>query len=424
MNQTVTETMTMPGPEAEAPPEMSDQEAVAALVATRDSLARRFIDRDTEAQLLALTIAAKSNLTLVGAPGVAKTALVRDLGQAIAGARYFEAQLAADTPAQRVLGPYSIPDLDRGVFRVNYAGMLPDSHLGLLDEGYRANSVLLDNLLSLANSGERLLLNGPDVVQTELWALVIACNALPDPSDERIEAFRDRITLTRIVPSVRTDDGRVRILRGQLSRARGDTVSLAPIVPVSRAAVERVQALVPQVEADDAFLADALRLWRSAEEAALPVSARRFGEVIRLCQARALLAGRPACLPEDLTIAEHALWCDPDDQPTAYEVCLAFASRFAKRLAELSRAHQEMGEEYADVMGQIETIALGDDLPEELSRAAVNLNRKLKALEAKVKDDRDAAERETGSGGEFSALLERVGADARRVQERAFGIGS
>ena len=171
----------------------TDAAPAAALAAARRSLSARFIERETEIELLLLALVARTNLTLVGEPGVAKTELVRTLGRAIAGARYFEAQLSPDTPAQAVLGPYSLPDLDRGVFRVNPAGMLPEAHLGLLDEGYRANAVLLDNLLALANPVERRFHNGPEVVAAPLWTLVITCNQLPDPGDERTEAFRDRM---------------------------------------------------------------------------------------------------------------------------------------------------------------------------------------------------------------------------------------
>jgi MoxR-like ATPase len=392
--------------------------ALGALAETRRALAARFVERDTEIDLLLLALVARTNLTLVGEPGVAKTALVRALGRAIDGARYFEAQLSPDTPAQAVLGPYSLPDLDRGVFRVNPAGMLPEAHVGLLDEGYRANAVLLDNLLALANPVERRFHNGPEVIDAPLWTLVITCNQLSDPGDERTEAFRDRMTLTRVVAPVRSEAARAAILRGQLARR----ATPAPGLPlVSREEMEAAQAAAGAVACEDDFLADALRLWRAAEEAELPVSARRFGEILRLAQARAALDGRTACRTDDLTVAEHALWVDPEDAPRAAEVALGFASRARRRAAELEAALAELVDEAAGLLPAWEAVPVGDPLPDGAVDRGAGLIRRAGALGAKAQ-----AEAERGEGAEeaLGRVREGAGALSARVQRAIFGAAS
>jgi MoxR-like ATPase len=388
------------------------------LVAMRDEVAACYVEREAEAELLALCVAARTHLTLVGPPGNAKSQIVRDFCGEIEGASYFETLLAADSPAQKVLGPYSIPALDEGRFEFATKGMLPEAHLALLDEGYRANSTLLDNLLAIAN--ERVLHNGPQVVSVPLWTLVIACNQVPDPQDERTDAFRDRIAVTRIVSPVASDAGRRAIIAGQVARRLAD----APREDgetVSRRDVETVQAHVLKVALPERFVDDALLLWRAGEEAGLAVSARRFGELVKLCQARALLSGRTSCTSDDLTLAQHILWVDPDDAPSAYEVTLAFASESVRRAAELSKAYAEIAPEAKSVLERVEAIPAEDTPAPEVIEQAISSARRLGALVSKAEEARRDAEKEGHDAAELSRVVDDAQGLAARIRRAAFG---
>lgn len=402
----------------EAPAGEPIADALAVLRATRDEIASRYVERDTEAELLTLCVLARVHLTLVGEPGNAKSQIVRDFCQAVEGARYFETLLAADSPAQRVLGPYSIPALDEGRFEFATTGMLPEAHLALLDEGYRANSTLLDNLLSVVN--ERVLHNGPQVVPCPLWSLVICCNQLPDAGDERTEAFRDRIAVTRVVRPVASDEGRRAIVESQLARRRGETGRRG--APATRDDVERAQEAVPHVALSEAFLTDALTLWRAGEEAGLPTSARRFGELAKLCPARALLDGRSECAREDLTLAQHVLWVDPDDQPAAYEVTLAFAGEWVRRAAELSKALSEYLPEVARVAERAQAVPADDDVPQELMQEALQLSRRIGALEQKATSSVAKAEADGADSREIARVRDEAAQAIARLRHAAFGM--
>jgi MoxR-like ATPase len=243
---------------------------------------------------------------------------------------------------------------------------------------------------------------------------------VPDPQDERTEAFRDRIAVTRIVAPVATDAGRREIIAGQVARRIGGAAKEGGAF-LSRKDVELVQAHVPQVALPERFVDDALSLWRAGEEAGLPVSARRFGELVKLCQARALLSGRASCTSDDLTLAQHVLWVDPDDAPSAYEVTLAFASEWVRRAAELAKAYAEIAPEARSVLERVEAIPAEETPPPEVIEQAISAARRLGAVFAKAEDARREAEAQGQDAGALSRLAAEAQALALRIRRAAFG---
>ena len=322
-------TMTITGPEATTTPQHAEAQspaaaALAAITATREALNQRFINRDKDIHAVLIALIAQANITLVGEPGTAKSALVRALGQSLSGATWFEHQVAADTPRQAVIGGYDMAAMDRGEFRLDPTGMLPEAHLALLDEGYRANSVLLDALLGLANPTERVLHNGRQVTRVPLWCLVITCNQLPDPGDEHLEAFRDRMILTRHVEPATSDRDRLAILTGQLA---GHTA--APLPDLKATHITYLQDQVPQVVASQEFTQAMLEMWRALEGEGIGLSARKAGQIMRLAQAAAVLEGRVSLGRGDVLVARDTLWATLDDQPVIDQLLEPFQDRTA-----------------------------------------------------------------------------------------------
>ena len=403
--------------EALTRPTESSPDPAAQLRAVRDGLSAQFAERSIEAHLLALCLVAQTHLTLVGEPGNAKSLIVKDFARAITGANYFETQVAADSPAQRVLGPYSIPALDEGRFEFNVEGMLPEAHIALLDEGYRANATFLDNLLAILN--ERIFHNGRDVLAVPLWMAVIACNQLPDPGDERTEAFRDRIAVTRIVTPVRSDTSRLAVLHGQLTRRRSLS-SGAPVPTIDRATIVSLQSDVAAVATPDGFLSDALKLWRDAEREGLPVSARRFGEIIKLAQAQALIDGRTSCRRSDLVVAEHVLWIDPDDAPLAAQLAADYEDRTSHITRELLAGCLDLEQRISGVVQDFADQDPFADLPGNMVTEGVNIVRSAKELERRIN------ELLVGDPDDQTLLgaLGRVTAAGRTIEDALMGGGA
>ncbi len=119
-----------------------------------DPLKVRFVGRDEVVDLIALAVVAGEHLFLFGPPGTAKSLLVREFAGAVRG-RYFEYLLTRFSEPTELFGPVDLARLREGVVATVTTGMLPEAEFAFLDELFNANSAILNNLLTVLNSGSR-----------------------------------------------------------------------------------------------------------------------------------------------------------------------------------------------------------------------------------------------------------------------------
>src|SRR5512133_174064 len=159
------------------------------LTALEDGL----VERGPVVRLSLLAALAGEHTLLVGPPGTAKSQLARRLHLAFAGGRYFERLLTRFTVPEELFGPLSIRALEEDRYERQTAGFLPQATIAFVDEVFKANSAILNALLTLLN--EREFDNGPRREPCPLISVIGATNAIPE--DEVGEAFLDRF-LVRI----------------------------------------------------------------------------------------------------------------------------------------------------------------------------------------------------------------------------------
>ncbi|OPZ05058.1 MAG: ATPase RavA [Alphaproteobacteria bacterium ADurb.BinA305] len=135
---------------------------------------------------------------LIGPPGTAKSALARRIHLAFRDARYFERLLTRFTVPEELFGPLSIRALEEDRYERHVAGFLPDAAVAFIDEVFKANSAILNALLTLLN--EREFDNGAGRLRCPLISVVGATNQVPE--DEVAEAFFDRFLLRLTVAPV------------------------------------------------------------------------------------------------------------------------------------------------------------------------------------------------------------------------------
>jgi MoxR-like ATPase len=148
---------------------------------------------------------AQEPMLLFGEPGTAKTALVKRLAEALGLKRfdpqdasrqtdfYYEYLLTSFTEPDELLGPVIIKDLvkEQPEFVRYQQGMMPMAGLVFLDEIFRANSAILNTLLSLIN--ERIVYEAGGVKKAETLMVFGAANLVPVSPE--LYAFYERFPI-------------------------------------------------------------------------------------------------------------------------------------------------------------------------------------------------------------------------------------
>ncbi len=159
----------------------------------RVGLGRFFVAKQDVIDLMTVAAVAQEPLLLVGPPGTAKSDLVIKFKDAlrIGDGEYFEYLLTRFTEPSEVFGPIDIAELREGRYLRRDRGKLPTAQLVFLDEIFKANSAILNSLLTVIN--ERKFYQDGQPVPVALKILFAATNELPEASE--LAALKDRFAL-------------------------------------------------------------------------------------------------------------------------------------------------------------------------------------------------------------------------------------
>src|SRR6187455_792441 len=159
----------------------------------RTSLGRFFVQKQEIIDLMVVAAIAQEPLLLVGPPGTAKSDLVIKFKDALKlpDGEYFEYLLTRFTEPSEVFGPIDIAELREGRYLRRDRGKLPTARLVFLDEIFKANSAILNSLLTVIN--ERKFYQDGQPVPVKLRVLLAATNELPENAE--LAALKDRFCL-------------------------------------------------------------------------------------------------------------------------------------------------------------------------------------------------------------------------------------
>src|SRR5204862_3798936 len=211
--------------------------------ALRQQMKAHLFERREELDGLLLARLSRQHLLLIGPKGAAKSLMIRLLASSIEGAKYFERLLTRFTLPDELFGPVSISALKKDRFSRLTRGYLPEAHFAFLDEIWKANSAILNSLLSLIN--ERLFYNDGEVLQCPLETLMGASAELPQ--EEALSALYDRFLLRYQVKYIAEDGHLLEMMANARPPVMKSRITLDEIHD-AREAVEGVEVDRPLLE--------------------------------------------------------------------------------------------------------------------------------------------------------------------------------
>jgi MoxR-like ATPase len=152
-----------------------------------------FLNRTELLKLMTVAVVAQEPMLFVGRPGTAKSLLVSVFCQGLGLSQddYFEYMLTKFTEPSEIMGPVDIQELKTGKYIRKIDGHLPTAKVVFLDEIFKANSAILNVLLTVIN--ERKFYQEGRPMSVPLISMFAASNEIPDFGE--FDALKDRFII-------------------------------------------------------------------------------------------------------------------------------------------------------------------------------------------------------------------------------------
>lgn len=278
------------------------QSTIDKLIAVLGHLKGVFVGKDEIIDLMGLCLVGRENLFILGPPGTAKSATVRELSRLIDG-HTFEYLLTRFTEPNELFGPFDIRKLREGDLVTNTEGMLPEASFIFLDELLNANSAILNSLLMVLN--ERVFRRGRETKKLPALMVIGASNHLPE--DEALGALFDRFLIR-----VKSDNVDPKLLEEVLNAgwALEKSTGFVPF-GITADEIRALQGFTSQVDLSE-VRSVYIELVYQMRNAGLLISDRRAVKLQRMIAASALICKRNKAILSDLWILKH-IW-DTEEQ--------------------------------------------------------------------------------------------------------------
>ena len=282
---------------------MERSQLTARLRRIQQSLQTGLIERATPTRLALLAALAGEHTLLIGPPGTAKSELARRLHLAFEDGYYFERLLTRFSVPEELFGPLSIKALENDEYLRLTDNYLPAAAIAFIDEIFKANSAILNTLLTLLN--EREFDNGGRRQKVPLISVIGASNELPQ--EEEVDALYDRFLCRYVVHPV-SDEQFPALLELQEDQVAfidtEDKLTASELKALQEAAdgVTLPGEVIEQLIAARQFL----------QQKKFTISDRRWRKVIKLLKVSAYTNGRNEVCIWDCWLLQHCLWDEPE----------------------------------------------------------------------------------------------------------------
>ena len=266
-----------------------------------EQMSAGLIERDEPVRLALLAALAGEHLLLIGLPGTAKSVMARRLHRAFRDSRYFERLLTRFSVPEELFGPLSIKALEEDRYQRQTEHYLPSASIAFIDEVFKANSAILNALLTLLN--EREFDNGTGRQKTPLITVVAASNELPEAGE--LDALYDRFLCRYEVRPVSAERFTDLLTLNEAEPA------ISPELALDDQAIAGIASGADKVRLSEEVLGLLSALREFLAEQGIHVSDRRWRKAVKLLRTSAHTNDRDTVSVWDCALLQHCLWTEP-----------------------------------------------------------------------------------------------------------------
>lgn len=304
-------------------------------------LNKGLVGKEEVLKISLLTMLSGENIILIGPPGTAKSEVGRRMSKILKEDDYFEYLLTKFSTPEEIFGPLSIEDLKKGNYIRKIQGYLPSSRVAFLDEIFKANSSILNSLLTILN--EKIFHNGNKKIKTPLAFLIGASNELP-LEESQLSALYDRFLMRMYVDYVEDTD----II--SLLESDSENFQVPNDLKIDTCTLDSIKEEIKKVYIPREILVaigDIRKEINNNEDEleGLKISDRRIKKIVKILKVSAYTNDRLSVDVSDMYILIHMLWNDPNDKGVLIEKINAIVGKIDIDTVEKTKYRKEISNE-------------------------------------------------------------------------------
>ncbi len=316
---------------------------------------------------------------------------------------YFQWLLTRYTTPEEIFGPPSLTALEHGRYERSTGNKLPEARIAFLDEIFKANSSILNALLTIMN--ERLFFNGANELYVPLSSLFAASNEMPQ--GDELGALWDRLHFRHEIKQMQDSGNFINML------AASRNPNPEPIITWNEIAVAQEQATTVSLPND---IFEAMKTLRdNLRKEGIEPTERRWVESLKIVRAAAWLNGRGTADIDDLRSLRHVMWTRLEDQRIVERAVLELANP-------IDREAHDLLERVEGLENDLRKAISDSDNSKAVAKQAVEIHGKLHKAKARMDELKTRCE----ENGRKSEVLDSLNAKfiqvAKVLMVEGFGI--